>query len=129
MTLLLLPSARRYLKTITDELNNSDYKQVLERPLGSFKKSKVENIVKSYFWAARTVRNCRCLPRSIALYHHLKALGYDVEHKIGVNKTEKINAHSWVELNNKPLNEHPDLYQRFTVLELTNDLIKATKLT
>ncbi len=117
MTLLLLPSARRYLKTITDDLNNSDYKHVLEQPLSSFKKSKVDNIVKSYFWAARTVRNCRCLPRSIALYHHLKALGYGVEHKIGVNKTEKFNAHSWVELNGKPLNENPDLYQRFTILE------------
>ncbi len=114
---LLLPSARRYLKTIKNELNNTDYKKVLEQPLGSFKESKVETIVKSYFWASRTIRNCRCLPRSIALYHHLKALGYDVKHKIGVNKTENLNAHSWVELNGKALNEHPDLYQRFTLLE------------
>ena len=117
MALLLLPTARRYLKTIMDELNNSGYKQVLEQPLGSFKESKVESVVKSYFWTARTIKNCRCLPRSIALYHHLKALGYDVEHKIGVNKTEKLNAHSWVELNNKALNEHSELYQRFTLLK------------
>ncbi len=130
MAFLLLPSSRTYLKKIIFELKNKDYKQVLEQtPNVKFKATKQESLVKSYFWAARTIKDCRCLPRSIALYHHMKALGYDVKHKIGVNKTEKLNAHSWVELNDEPLNEHPDLYQRFTVLELTNDTIKATKLT
>ncbi len=130
MAFLLLPSSRAYLKKIIFELKNKDYKQVLERtPNVKFRAAKQKSLVKSYFWAARTMKDCRCLPRSIALYHHMKALGYDVKHKIGVNKTEKLNAHSWVELHDKPLNEHPDLYQRFTVLELTNDTIKATKLT
>ena len=130
MALLLLPSSRAYLKKIIFELKNKDYKQVLEQtPNVKFRAAKQESLVKSYFWATRTIKDCRCLPRSIALYHHMKALGYDVKHKIGVNKTEKLNAHSWVELHDKPLNEHPDLYQRFTVLELTNDTIKATKLT
>jgi len=75
-------------------------------------------IVKSYFWAARTIKECRCLPRSIALYQYLKSAGFDVEHKFGVNKQDKkLAAHAWVECQHEPLNEPSDLKLKFRVLD------------
>lgn len=123
--LLLLSSSRKHLKRITARLKNTNYQQLIENTTKEdFKLTEVDAIVKSYFWAAHSL-GCQCLPRSIGLYHHLKTLGYKVDHKIGVNKQRgKINAHSWVELNNRPLNEHPDLYQRFSVLNSNKSIQK-----
>lgn len=116
--ILLVPRSRRYLKTICDELERCDYKELITNPkTHGFRQTELHTIVKSYFWAARTLSNCDCLPRSIALYHHLKSQNYNVEHKFGVNnKGTQFNAHAWVEHQKKPLNEPQDLYQRFTVL-------------
>jgi hypothetical protein len=104
-------------------LNNNEYEEILNNLLNKGVNNKpISSIVKSYFWAARTINNCQCLPRSIALYQHLKSLGYDVEHKFGVNNSDKtLKAHAWVEYQNKPLNEHKDVLKRFQVLKPNNN--------
>ena len=118
-TLIMLPKSRSHLRKIMQQLENQSYDTLLQQSYHISKtKVAIDIIVKSYFWASRTIKNCQCLPRSIALYQNLKESGYQVEHKFGVNKqVQYLAAHSWVEFQNKPLNESPDLKQRFKVLE------------
>ena len=99
-------------------LEQKSYGDLLKESIESKKRNKSMKItVKSYFWASRTINNCKCLPRSIALYQGLKAEGYQVEHKFGINNQNKsLAAHAWVEYDNKPLNESNDLKQRFAVM-------------
>ncbi len=120
---LLVTSAREHIKNIQlqleyvpyDQLVNQDHKLVT-------KKQSAIAIAKAYFWASRTLKKGNCLPRSIAMSQYLKASGYEVNHRIGVNKSQGcFSAHSWVEYKNNPLNEHVDLHKRFTILENKND--------
>ena len=115
----LLPQSRKHLIWVKEQLKTTGYQQLIQKSYAAkvnFESKLV--IVKSYFWACRTIKNCQCLPRSIALYRCLKSAGYEVEHKFGVNKEDNdLAAHAWVEYQGEPLNESEDLYQRFTVLK------------
>jgi len=117
--LQLLPRSRKHLIWVKKQLQTNSYDVLINQiyPESSINKLSIKIIVKSYFWASRLVYNCRCLPRSIALYQQLKSLDYDVEHKFGVAKKNKnLAAHAWVEYQHKPLNESVDLKKLFKVL-------------
>ena len=126
----LLPQSRVHLIWVKKQLKIIGYQQLIHQIYPSHvSKDSMVVIVKSYFWACRLVKNCDCLPRSIALYQGLKFLGYEVEHKFGVNKKDStLAAHAWVEYHDEPLNEAVDLKIRFTVLEKSNgDSIESLK--
>lgn len=118
----MLPSAIKHLLQIKSQLKNISYQKSIKQQYDSSKPGQsINNIVKSYFWGSRLIYNCHCLPRSIALYLHLKGLGYQVEHKFGVNKQNaELKAHAWVEYNNEALNESDDLLSRYKVLDKPN---------
>lgn len=115
----LLPQSRKHLIWVKEQLRTISYQQLIQKSYATkvnFESKLV--IVKSYFWACRLIKDCECLPRSIALYQCLKSVGHGVEHKFGVNtKDSDLAAHAWVEYQGEPLNESKDLYQRFTVLK------------
>jgi hypothetical protein len=115
---LKIPDARKHLTKIMQQLKSHNYQQLINDTVKPTTKiNSINTIVKSYFWASRTIKNCHCLPRSIALYQKLKASGYPVEHKFGVNKKhQSLAAHAWVEYQNQPLNESKHLNQRFEVM-------------
>lgn len=117
-TLILLPSSYKHLLWVTKRLKDNSYEHILSQDYKFSRSSaSLHDIVKSYFWASHLISRNHCLARSIGLYQHLTKCGYEVEHKFGVNKTNnQFKAHAWVEYQGKPLNEHPNLYQRFKVL-------------
>ncbi len=113
----LLPMARKHLLNTQHCLSQQSYQAALLQPFDQASKLPIPVIVKSYFWACRLIPTCQCLPRSIALYQHLKAAGHEVTHRFGVNKQDqKLAAHAWVEYQQQPLNEAHDLKQRFTIM-------------
>ena len=114
----MIPKTRVHLFKIMNQLQSESYDVLITQSTNSVKKNcSIDAIVKSYFWASRTINNCTCLPRSIALYQKLKASGFLVNHKFGVNKQDKsLAAHAWVEYQGKPLNESKDIKQRFDVM-------------
>ncbi|MFK8010768.1 MAG: lasso peptide biosynthesis B2 protein [Marinicellaceae bacterium] len=117
--ILLISQSRKHLHFTMKKLKHNNFDRLINEKIDSTSKTySIDAIVKSYFWASRTLPQCHCLPRSIALYQKLNALGFLVEHKFGVNKfNKKLAAHAWVEYENSPLNEPKDLRNRFTVLE------------
>lgn len=119
ISLFLLKSAIKHIRSVRKQLEKSSYSEILiSKSSERMKNYSVNSIVKSYFWASRFVGKDLCLPRSVALYQALKAAGYDVQHKFGVNKNhDKLVAHAWVEYNGIPLNEPEKLYERFKVLK------------
>ena len=116
--ILMIPKARVHVIKTMHLLETQSYQKTICQTVKSTKINRSINvIVKSYFWASRTIKNDNCLPRSIALYQKLRASGYHVEHKFGVNKKkETLAAHAWVEYQNKPLNESEDLKQRINTM-------------
>ena len=118
-TLLGVPAAIRHIWIIKRALENTDYQQLLtQKQKQSTTTLAINTQVKRYFWACRLIPNCRCLPRSVALYQALKAAGYQVSHRFGVNRQgQHLAAHAWVEYQQQPLNEAKDLYKRFKVLQ------------
>ncbi|MCF6319187.1 MAG: lasso peptide biosynthesis B2 protein [Proteobacteria bacterium] len=120
--LQLLPQSRKHLIWIKEQLRTVGYQQLILKNYPNPKSNdSIGIVVKSYFWACRSIKGCHCLPRSIALYQNLISAGYDVQHKFGVNnKDENLAAHAWVEYQGEPLNESVDLKNRFTVLEKSN---------
>jgi hypothetical protein len=121
---VLVPQSRKHLLKVISQLQQfpkGGYQSLLQENYqfnSIHSKQRIAAIVKSYFWACRLIKECRCLPRSIALYQYLKASGYQVEHKFGVNKSDNnLAAHAWVEYLGEPLNESEDLYSRFSVLK------------
>lgn len=121
-TLQLLPQSRQHLICIKEQLKTVGYQQLIQGDYANpNSKDSIGVVVKSYFWACRLLKECDCLPRSIALYQCLKSSEYEVEHKFGVNKKDKtLAAHAWVEHHGEPLNESFDLKNRFIVLEKSN---------
>ena len=119
LALLLLPKARNHIVLINKELESKPYDELLNNTYNHpIKKQSLESIVKAYFWASRLLEKGSCLPRSIALFQHLRAVGYEVEHKFGVNKNDsKLAAHAWVEYNGNPLNESAKKKKKFTVMD------------
>lgn len=116
---ILIPKSGKHMLSIHHQLQHQSYDLLINNVYSSNpSKSSMTAIVKSYFWASRLLKDCTCLPRSIALYQHLTATAFEVEHKFGVNKqNQKLAAHAWVEFQCTPLNEAPDLKDRFVVLE------------
>ena len=115
---LKLVESRKHLIKVMNQLEHESYDKIVAQKVKNSKKCSINASVKSYFWAGRTLKKCQCLPRSIALYQNLTAQGYEVHHKMGVNKNNKnLAAHAWVEYKNKPLNESKDLYKRFKPLK------------
>jgi hypothetical protein len=117
--LLAMPAAIRHIWTIKRLLKKIDYQQLLnQKHKPAATTLAINTRVKSYFWACRLIPNCRCLPRSVALYQSLKAAGYQVTHRFGVNRQgPHLAAHAWVEYQQQPLNEAKDLYKRFKVMQ------------
>lgn len=117
-TIKMLPQARNHIMMIKTLLTHQSYQKAIKFPYKDGCQHSVKSIVKSYFWACRLIRNCQCLPRSIALFQQLKASGYDVKHCFGVNKkSDELAAHAWVEYQGQPLNEHPSIKKRFKELK------------
>ena len=115
----LLRESRKHLILVNQQLQHTPYPKLIAQPYKTSSASISMNaIVKSYFWSARFIKNCDCLPRSIALFQHLTAAGFEVEHKFGVNKQgAKFVAHAWVEYQHQPLNEPASLKDDFKVLK------------
>ncbi len=120
--LQLLSKSRKHLIWTKEQLKTVSYQKLIQESyLAPKSNDSMGIVVKSYFWACRSIKDCHCLPRSIALYQNLISAGYDVQHKFGVNnKDENLAAHAWVEYQGEPLNESDDLKNRFTVLEKSN---------
>lgn len=57
----------------------------------------------------------RCLPRSLTLWFLLRRRGMDADLVIGAlpPRGRGLVAHSWVELDGRPLNDQPDIRERF----------------
>lgn len=115
---ILISKSRAHLINVIQQLENQSYDKLITDTVKSSETNHSINvIVKGYFWASRTIKDCDCLPRSIAIYQQLRAIGYTVEHKFGVNKQDQtMAAHAWVEYQNKPLNESKDLKLRFKIM-------------
>lgn len=116
---MLVPKAMQHLLKVLKQLQDKSYLEIINQAYeNNPSKGPIKVIVKSYFWASRLLKDCECLPRSIAIYQHLLAAGHDVQHKFGVNKdNQELAAHAWVEYKQKPLNEAIDLKLLFKVLE------------
>ena len=118
-TLILVPNAYKHIYFVKFKLKHKSFENIIIQPyLTKQNNTQINILVKSYFWAARLLKDGDCLPRSIALYQKLKALGYPVKHKFGVNNSSnKLTAHAWVEYNNTPLNENKNLKNTFSKLD------------
>lgn len=68
--------------------------------------------------AAASNLRTRCLPRSLVLLHFLRAHGSRAEVRLGVAKLAdgSLSAHAWVELDGVPLNDGPDVAERYAAL-------------
>lgn len=114
----MMPQARKHIIEVNTLLTQQSYQEAINSPYNGGSQHSMHSIVKSYFWACRLIKNCQCLPRSIALFQQLKASGYEVNHCFGVNKnSNQLAAHAWVEHQDKPLNEHPSIKKRFNQLK------------
>ena len=66
----------------------------------------------------------KCLSQSLVLWHLLKRKGIQSELRIGVRKkddrlslaTDNFDAHAWVEFQGEVLNDRPDVYENFAVI-------------
>ena len=56
-----------------------------------------------------------CLPRSLALFFFLRAIGWPVEHVIGLQQFPFL-AHAWTEYHGEVLHDDPRNQERFTVI-------------
>jgi hypothetical protein len=61
---------------------------------------------------------CSCLTRSLLLDWMLRRRGFASELRIGVRLVhDSLQAHAWVQLNGTPLNDTPDVAERFAAFE------------
>ena len=70
--------------------------------------------------AGRSVVGARCLGRSLVLWFLLRRRGVDVELVIGADAARggALPAHAWVELDGVPVNDAPDVRERFGAFDL-----------
>jgi hypothetical protein len=63
--------------------------------------------------------NSTCLHRSLVLSRLLRTRGIANDLRIGVRRDETggVAAHAWVEVNGVPLNDRPEVHQRFAAFE------------
>jgi hypothetical protein len=56
-----------------------------------------------------------CLPQSLALWWLLRCQGIETDLRVGVNPVAKgLEAHAWVELQGRPLNDDLEVHLRFS---------------
>ncbi len=68
--------------------------------------------------ARRGLYHASCLPRSLTLWWLLRRHGIDIALCIGVRKNEgRFEAHAWVELQGRILNDREDVRQRFSAFD------------
>jgi hypothetical protein len=70
--------------------------------------------------AGRTVVGARCLGRSLVLWFILRRRGIDAELVIGADapRQGELEAHAWVEVAGVPVNDAPDVRERFGSFDL-----------
>lgn len=70
--------------------------------------------------AGRPVVGARCLGRSLVLWFLLRRRGIDAELVIGAERAEagRLPAHAWVEVAGEPVNDAPDVRERFGSFDL-----------
>lgn len=93
-------------------------------PLNPASGSDVETLVSAWEWAVRlAARNvpcrARCLEQSLSLWYLLRRSGVDTVLRIGVRKgaAHTLEAHAWVELDGRPINDRPDIGQSYAAFE------------
>ncbi len=86
--------------------------------------SDVEALVTAWEWAVRlAARNvpcrARCLEQSLSLWYLLRRRGVETSLRIGVRKssTKTLQAHAWVELEGRPINDRPDIAKSYAAFE------------
>ena len=68
--------------------------------------------------AVAALLRVRCLARSLALWHLLRARGGAAEIRLGVSKLAdgSLAAHAWLEYEGVPLNDRADVSERYAAL-------------
>lgn len=74
--------------------------------------------IASQVYAAASLLQAHCLPRSLVLWRFLRDRGASTEIRLGVAKRAdgNLSAHAWVEFDGSPLNEGADLFERYAAL-------------
>ena len=68
--------------------------------------------------ASHPLFSISCLPRSLTLWWILRQRGMDSEIRIGVRRQgELLEAHAWVEYQEVPLNDTPDVHRRYAAFD------------
>ena len=70
--------------------------------------------------AGRSLVGARCLCRSLVLWFLLRRRGIDAQLVIGAQASVngELPAHAWVEVSGEPVNDAPDIRERFGSFEL-----------
>lgn len=86
----------------------------------------VERIAAAVDIAARnSLPPAKCLSRSLALRRMLRAAGFEADVRIGVARPgDAFEAHAWVEVEGRVVNDAPDIAARFHPLEQAADLAR-----
>ena len=66
--------------------------------------------------AAGSLCRASCLPRSLVLWGLLRARGAVIRLGVAPVPAKGIAAHAWVELDGRPINDAPDVTERYAVL-------------
>ena len=67
-----------------------------------------------------------CMPQAAVLRSLLCSAGFEAQIRFGVHRTaDGLEAHAWVEVDGEPVNEPPDIAQRFPVLATASELTGA----
>lgn len=116
-SLLLLPVVASLLKARGMECTRA----WLER-LGPFAAGDTSTLyareIATLVGAAASLLRTQCLPRSLVLWHFLRDRSARVEVRLGVTKLVdgSLSAHAWVEFDGLPLNDGPDVFERYAAL-------------
>ena len=113
-SLLLLPSVSVMLRVRGMARTQALLERVARRRPRTLAPREIARLVE----AAAGFVGARCLARSLVLCHLLRARGAPAEIRIGVYRHAEggLAAHAWVELDALPLNDRPDVRERYAVL-------------
>ncbi len=95
-------------------------------PAKSLPPATLRRIVTAVDIAARnTWPSPKCLTRSLVLQRMLRGVGIPAEVRIGVARPDDgFEAHAWVEIDGRVINDAPDIAKRFSPLERAADLAR-----
>lgn len=66
-----------------------------------------------------------CLPRSLATRYLLRCSGIQAELRLGVHgRDDEFMAHAWVEVEGMPVNDSPDVAERFAPVDFSPAMMK-----